>query len=80
LQARRDDAAALEQFEHAIRDATDCPPPILGDAYLEAARLHERAGNRDQALSWYRVAAALFGAAVETRSAATRAINRLAKQ
>jgi tetratricopeptide (TPR) repeat protein len=80
LQARREDAAALSQFELVIKDAKLCPAPILGDAYLEAARLHERAGNRDQALSWYRVAAALFGAAEETRAAATRAITRLEKQ
>ena len=80
LLSRRDDAAALAQFEHAIRNAKLCPAPILGEAYLEAARLHERGGNRDQALSWYRVAAELFGAAEETRSAATRAINRLEKE
>ena len=79
LQARRDDAAALAQFELAIKDAKLCPAPILGEVYLEAARLHERGGNREQARSWYRVAAALFGAAEETRSAATRAITRLEK-
>jgi hypothetical protein len=80
LQARRDDAGALAQFQLAIRDAKACPPPILAAAYLEAARLHERAGRRDDALSWYRVAATLFGAAQETRSAATRALNRLDKR
>ena len=80
LQARRDDGAALAQFELAIREAKSCPAPILAAAYLEAARLHERAGHRDQALSWYRIAAALFGAAQETRSAATRALNRLEKR
>jgi tetratricopeptide (TPR) repeat protein len=80
LQARRDDAAALAQFDLAIKDAKLCPAPILGEVYLEAARLHERGGNREQALSWYRVTAALFGAAEETRSAATRAINRLEKE
>lgn len=79
LQARREDAEALAQFEQAIRDAKHCPAPILAEAYLEAARLHERGANRDQARSWYRVAATLFGAAEETRSAATRALNRLDK-
>ncbi|MGH9818396.1 MAG: hypothetical protein ACRD6I_20220, partial [Candidatus Acidiferrales bacterium] len=79
LQARRDDAGALEQFVFAIRDARICPAPILGSAYLEGARLYERAGQSDQALSWYRVAATLFGAAQETRTAATRALTRLNK-
>jgi predicted Zn-dependent protease len=85
LQARRDDAGALAEFERAIREAREgheekpCPPPILAAAYLEAARLHERAGHRDRALSSYRIAASLFGAAEETRTAATRALGRLTK-
>ena len=77
LQARREDAAALAQFDHAIREAKTCPAPVLGNAYLEAARLHERLGHRDDALSSYRVAATLFGAAADTRAAAARALARL---
>ena len=77
LQARKEDASALIQFEAAIRGARTCPPPILGTAYLEAARLHERGGRRDEAISLYRVAAALFGAAADTRATATRALTRL---
>jgi hypothetical protein len=79
LQALRDDAGALTQFELAIRNAVNgsCPAPIVAAAYLEAARLHERSGDRDQALAWYRVAATHFGAAQETRVAATRALTRL---
>jgi hypothetical protein len=77
LQARRDDAGALAQFEFAIRDAKSCPPAILASAYLEGARLHDRAGHRDQAISWYRIASTLFGAAQETRAAAARALDRL---
>ena len=80
LQTRRDDAAALAEFELTIRDAKTCPAPILGAAYLEAARLQERAGNRDQALASYRTAATLFGAAEETRAAATRALTRLSNR
>ena len=79
LQARRDDAAALAQFELALRNASACPAPILGNAHLETARLHERAGRRDAAIAGYRVAATLFGAAAETRSAAQRALDRVAK-
>jgi hypothetical protein len=77
LQARREDAAALLQFEHAIRGARTCPAPILGNAYLEAARLHERLGHRDDALSSYRIASTLFGASAATRAAAARALARL---
>jgi tetratricopeptide (TPR) repeat protein len=77
LQVRREDAAALVQFETAIRQAKRCPAPILGNVYLEAARLHERASRRDQAISYYRIASTLFGAAAETKSAATRALTRL---
>jgi tetratricopeptide (TPR) repeat protein len=79
LQAQREDEAALVEFERAIRDGRHCPAPILGAAHLEAARLHERAGHHDQALSAYRIAATLFGGAEETRAAAKRAITRLEK-
>lgn len=77
LQARKEDPAALVQFESVIRSAKSCPPPVLGMAYLEAARLHERAGRKDQALSYYRITATLFGAAADTKSAADRALVRL---
>jgi tetratricopeptide (TPR) repeat protein len=77
LQARKQDPAALVQFETTIREGRQCPAPILGTAYLEAARLHERAGRRDQAISYYRIASTLFGAAADTTSAATRALTRL---
>jgi tetratricopeptide (TPR) repeat protein len=76
-QARKDDAAALAQFEHAIHGAHLCPAPILGNAYLEAARVLERLGRRTEAISYYHVATTLFGAAADTRAAATRALTRL---
>jgi tetratricopeptide (TPR) repeat protein len=74
---KRDPIAALAHFQAAIRGARNCPAPILGSAYLEAARLHEQAGRKDQAVSLYRVAASLFGAAAETRAVAARALARL---
>jgi tetratricopeptide (TPR) repeat protein len=77
LQSRKEDAAALVQFETTIRHARRCPAPILGNAYLEAARLHERAAHRDQAISYYRIASTLFGVSADTKAAATRALNRL---
>jgi Tfp pilus assembly protein PilF len=79
LQARKDDDGALAQFELALRNARACPAPILGNTHLEAARLHERAGRRDDAIAGYRTAATLFGAASDTRSAAQRALDRMSK-
>ncbi len=76
-QARKDDAEALAQFEHAIRGARTCPAPILGNAYLEAARVLERLGRRAEAVSYYHTATTLFGASADTRAAATRALTRL---
>ena len=76
-QARKDDTGALAQFEHTIRGAHACPAPILGNAYLEAARVLERLGRRTQAISYYHNATTLFGAAADTRAAATRALTRL---
>ncbi len=77
LQARRADAEALIQFDLSIRHGRTCPAPILGNAHLEAARLHERLGHTDEAVSGYRIAATLFGAGAETQAAATRALARL---
>ena len=78
-QTRKDDHGALAHFEHAIRSARTCPPPILGNAYLEAARILERLGHRPRAIVYYRTAATLFGAAADTRAAATRALTRLSR-
>jgi len=77
MEARKEDAAALESFEAAIRAAPDCPPSIAAAAYLEAARLHERLSHRRQAIDYYRAASTWFGGGADTRSAATRALSRL---
>ena len=77
LQARRHELAALTHFEQTMRGARACPPPILAAAHVEAARLHERAGRLDDAIAGYKTAATLFGAAADTRAAATRALTRL---
>jgi tetratricopeptide (TPR) repeat protein len=77
LEAQQDEAGAVAQFEQTIRGAAACPAPILGAAYLDAARLSEQLGLRDQALAYYRTASSLFGAAADTRAAAMRAITRL---
>jgi len=76
-QARKNDAAALAHYDLAIKGARTCPAPILGYTYVEAARILERQGKRERAISNYRIAAALFGAAADTRAAAARALTRL---
>ena len=77
LIARKQEQAALLQLEASIRAARSCPPPILGMAYVEAARLHERAARRADAIAYYKTATTLFGAAIETRTTASRALTRL---
>jgi tetratricopeptide (TPR) repeat protein len=77
LQAEKDDAGALDAFEVVIRDARACPAPIAATAYLDAARLHERLGHRQQAIDDYRAASTWFGGSADTRAAALAALNRL---
>jgi hypothetical protein len=77
LQAKKDDVAALAEFEHAIARAKDMPGPLAAAAYLEAGRLDERLGRRDTAISRYRAASTWFGGGTDARAAATRALARL---
>jgi tetratricopeptide (TPR) repeat protein len=77
LVARKQEEAALVQLETTIRGGRSCPPPILATAYVEAARLHERAGRRTDAIAYYRTASTLFGAGAEMHAAAARALSRL---
>jgi hypothetical protein len=80
LEARRQEAAALTHFELTIREARTCPAPILATAYVEAGRLHERAGHHNEAISAYTIASTLFGAAEETKRTASRALARLQRR
>jgi len=77
LLARKNDADALAQLELAIAGANAAPGPIAASAYLEAARVLERLGRRDQAVTYYTAAQRWFGGARETRVAAARALSRL---
>lgn len=77
LQARKDDAGALAEFQRVIVVARTLPSPIAASVFLDAARLQERAGRREAALAWYRIASTYFGGAAETHAAAARAITRL---
>ena len=75
--AKKDDRAALNAFESAIRVARDGPSPIVAAAYLDAARIQERLGRTDEAIARYRAASTYFGGAADTRAAAHRALSRL---
>ena len=79
LLADRDDAGALAQFEQTLSHARRAPAPMVGDAYLDAARIHERAHRRDQAVRAYQAAATWFGASSDTQRAAASALARLKK-
>jgi tetratricopeptide (TPR) repeat protein len=75
--AGRDDHAALMEFQRAIDAGRRAPAPILAAAYLEAARITERAGRRQDAIDLYRAAAAVFGGGQDARRTAARALTRL---
>jgi predicted Zn-dependent protease len=77
LLAGKDDERALDELDAAIRLARDAPGPIAAAAHYEAARIEERLGHTEQAIAYYRAAIAWFGGSAETRTAATRALNRL---
>jgi hypothetical protein len=77
LLATKDDERALAELEAAIHAAPGAPAPIAAAAYYEAARIHERLGHAEQAITHYRAAIAWFGGAAETRAAANRALVRL---
>jgi tetratricopeptide (TPR) repeat protein len=76
-QGRGQEPAALASYERAIRLRVSCPPTVLAAAFLDAGRLHERAGRRDRAAAMYRGASGVFGASAETRSTAQRLLARL---
>ena len=76
-QARKQDAQALVEFDHAIRYARNCPPPVLAAVHLDAARIHERFARRDRAIAHYRTVSSIFGAGADSGAAAARALARL---
>ncbi len=77
LEAMKSETDALAEFDKAIAFAARMPPPIAASAHLEAARLNERLGRRDDAIRLYEAASTWFGGSSETRAAATRALMRL---
>lgn len=68
---------ALAQFTQAIAARPAPPPALLAASLLEAARLTESRGDGKRALDLYQRAAAVRGAAPDTRRAAARAVSRL---
>lgn len=77
LEAMNSEAAALAEFEQAMSLASRMPPSIAASAHLEAARLEERLGRRDDAIRLYQRVSTWFGASADTRAAAVRALTRL---
>jgi len=76
LAARQRTARALEELDAALAAAATTPATAIGEAALLAGRLRE-ARDRPAAIADYRRAASTFGAAIETRNAAARALDRL---
>ena len=53
---------------------------LRAPAVLDVGRRGPRLGQADDAIDYYRTATSLFGAATDTRVAATRALTRLHAQ
>jgi tetratricopeptide (TPR) repeat protein len=74
--SRGDSARAREQLEPLLA-ARGAPPIVLASAYLEYARLLERAGDRARAIDNYRRAARVDGGEARARDDARAALKRL---
>lgn len=80
LLARKQDAQALTELDTALHAPGEgAPPTLLADAAFLAGKLSEQAHDRTRAATYYRRAAQMFGASAETRTAASRALTRLAR-
>ena len=77
LAARQRIVPAIAELDAVLAAAKTTPAPTIGEAALLAGRLREQQRDHGNAIAAYRRAAATFGAAAETRNAATRAIERL---
>ena len=77
LTARQRIAPAIAELDAVLAAAKTTPAPTIAEAALLTGRLREQQRDPANAILAYRRAAATFGAAAETRNAATRAIERL---
>jgi tetratricopeptide (TPR) repeat protein len=77
LAARQRIAEAIAQLDAALAAPRATPAATIAEAALFAGRLREQQRDRERAIAAYRRAASTFGGAAETRSAATRALERL---
>ena len=77
LASRQRIAPALTELEAVLAAAKTTPPTTIGEAALLAGRLREQQRDHADAIAAYRRAASTFGAAAETRNAASRAIERI---
>jgi tetratricopeptide (TPR) repeat protein len=72
-----EDDEALRVLEAIVDARGATPPTIYADACVDAARMHERRGDRARAIDLYRLAQGVFGADRRTKDEAARAITRL---
>jgi tetratricopeptide (TPR) repeat protein len=77
LTARQRIAPAIAELDAVLAAAKTTPAATIAEAALLTGRLREQQHDPANAIVAYRRAAATFGAAAETRNAATRAIERL---
>jgi tetratricopeptide (TPR) repeat protein len=77
IAARGREADALAELERAIEARGSLPGPIRASTFVEAARLHERAGHATRAIQLYEAAIGVQGVEPQTRARASRALRRL---
>jgi tetratricopeptide (TPR) repeat protein len=78
LEARGRSAQAQEELERVIAARPAAPAIVLASALTDCARLLERNGERDRALTLYRYAIDVVGGDPRAHNEAVRALKRLA--
>jgi hypothetical protein len=79
LDAQEQNDAAVEMFESVLLSFPTTPPAFYAYACVDAARLYEQRGEIARAIELYRRVLPIFGAEVQTKEAAQRALMRLSR-
>jgi tetratricopeptide (TPR) repeat protein len=79
LDAQESDDAAVEMFESVLLSFETTPPAFYASACVDAARLYEQRGEITRAIELYRRALPIYGADLQTKEAAQRALMRVAR-
>jgi tetratricopeptide (TPR) repeat protein len=77
--ARKETAAALEEFDRIIALRSQASPIALAAAYLWSAEILEQQGRQEIALARYRAVSRVFGTDSRFTAAAAKAIARLSR-